>query len=144
MTVHMGLPYPHMSAIALIPAPKTLPRSGLSVPRRELVNYCGACLGDHFILRIGTSRTTDRADNLAMLDQRNTASRRNDSIEREQIVEMNKMDTALEDFCFAPEGRGCSRLVLRYLNRGEHGVVHSLEGNQIATGIGYRNVHLPI
>src|SRR5580704_4800803 len=32
------------------------------------INDGRACLADYLILRIGTSRTTDRADNLALLD----------------------------------------------------------------------------
>ncbi len=81
-----------------------------------VTNYCRACLADHLILRIGTTRTTDCADNLALLDQWNAAPRRNDSVKREQIVEMYKLDTVLEDLCFAPESRGCARLVFRNLN----------------------------
>src|SRR5271170_4938432 len=113
-------------------------------PRRELVNYCRPCLAHDFVLGIRASRTTDCADNRAPVDQWNTASRRDDSIEREQIVEMHKVDAILEDLRWAPEGHGCSRLVLRNLNRGEHRAIHSLEGNQVATGIGYCDIHLPI
>src|SRR5579871_6235703 len=89
-----------------------VPRAGSAVPRREWVNDGRACLADHLILRIGPSRTTDGADNLALLDQWNATPRRNDSVEGEQIVEMHKLDPILEDLCFAPEGRGGSRLVL--------------------------------
>src|ERR1700733_16418 len=76
------------------------PRSASFVRRRELVDYCRVCLAEHLILRIGTSRTTDCADNIALLDQWNAAPRRNDSVEREQIVEMHKLDTVLEDLCW--------------------------------------------
>src|SRR5580700_5932208 len=89
---------------------------GSSAPGWKLVDHCRACLADHLILRIGTSRTTDRADNLALLDQWNAAPRRNDSIEREQIVEMHKLETVLEDLCCTPETHSCSRLVFRNLN----------------------------
>jgi len=58
-------------------------------PCRELVNYGRTRLAYHLILRVGTSRTTDCADNLALLDQWNAAARRNDSVEREQIIEMH-------------------------------------------------------
>jgi hypothetical protein len=57
---------------------------------------------------------------------------------------MHKVNAVLEDLRWAPEGHGRSRLVFRNLNRGEHRAVHSLEGNQVATGIGYRDIHLPI
>ena len=50
------------------------------------------------------------------VDQWNAAARRDNSIEREQIVEMHQLDAVLEDLGWAPEGRGCSRLVFRYLN----------------------------
>ena len=40
-----------------------------------------------------------------MFDQWDAASRGNDSIEREQIIEMQKLDAVLEDLGFAPEGR---------------------------------------
>src|SRR5580693_2600585 len=113
-------------------------------PRREFVNYCRACLAHNFILGIRASGATDCADNIALLDQWNTASRRDDSIEREQIVEMHKVDAVLKDLGWPPEGHGCSRLVLRNLNGGEHRAVHSLESNQVATGIGYCDIHLPI
>ena len=112
--------------------------------RRELVNYCRACLADDFVLGIRASRTTNCADDRSLLDQRNAAARRNDSIEREQIVEMHKVDAVLEDLGWAPEGRGCSRLVFGNLNGGKHRAVHSLKGNQVAAGIDYRYVHLPI
>jgi hypothetical protein len=42
---------------------------------------------------------------------------------------MHQLDTVLEDPGWAPEGHGCSRLVFRYLNRGKHRAIHSLEGN---------------
>src|ERR1700722_8054763 len=108
-----------------------------------MINYRRARLADHFILRIRTTRTTDRADNLALLDQWNAAPGRNHSVEREQIVEMHDVDTVLEDLGWATEGGGRPRLVLRNLNRGQHRAVHSLEGDQVATGIGHRYVHLP-
>ena len=54
-------------------------------------------LAHNFVLRIRASRTTDCADNSTKVDQWNAASRRDDSIEREQIVEMHKLNTVLED-----------------------------------------------
>src|ERR1700691_3091231 len=113
-------------------------------PCREFVSDCHPRLAHDFILRIGASRTTDCADNIAQVDQWNTASRRNDSIEREQIVEMHELDTILEDLRRAPEGHGSSRLVLGDLNGGEHRAVHSLEGNQVTAGIGYCYLHFTI
>jgi hypothetical protein len=56
---------------------------------------------------------------------------------------MHKLDTIHEDLCWAPERRGCSRLVFRNLNLGKHRAVHSLEGNSVTTGIGYCYIHLP-
>src|SRR6202042_2405645 len=96
--------------------------------RRELVNYCRTRLADDLVLGIGAFRATDCADNHPLIDQWNAASRCNHSIEREQIVEMHKLDTVLEHLCWAPEGRSCSCLVLGNLNGGKHRAVHSLEG----------------
>ena len=79
-----------------------------------------------------------------LFDQWDAASRRDDSIEREQIVEMHKLDTVLELLRFAPEGRGCSCLVFGNLNGGKHRTVHSLKGDEVAAGIDHRYVHLPI
>ena len=124
--------------------PKVFPRSESFDAHGELVNYRRPCLAHDFVLGIRASRTTDCADNIALVDQWYAASRRNDSIEREQIVEMHKLDTVLEDLRWPPEGHGCSRLVFRNLNGGEHRAVHSLEGNQVTAGIGYCYVHFPI
>jgi hypothetical protein len=57
---------------------------------------------------------------------------------------MHQVNTILEDLRWTPEGRGGSRLVLRNLNGGEHRAVHPLEGNQVAAGIRYRDIHFPI
>ena len=60
--------------------------SGRSVSfdlRREFVNYCRTCLAHDFVLGIRASGTTNCADDVALIDQWNTASRANDSIERE-------------------------------------------------------------
>src|SRR5437764_1203052 len=78
---------------------------------------------------IWASRSTDRANNRALVDKRNAASRRYDSIEREQIIEMHELDPILEDLCGAPEGHSRSRLMFRNLDGGEHRAVHSLEGH---------------
>jgi hypothetical protein len=57
---------------------------------------------------------------------------------------MHKVDAILEDFRWPTEGDGRSRLVFRYLNGREHSAIHSLEGNQVTTGVGYSYVHIPI
>src|ERR1035438_3470167 len=70
--------------------PIPFPLSSVSFdPRREFVDYRRPCLAHDFDR---ASRTTDCADNHALVDQSNTASRRNDSIEREQIVEVHKLN----------------------------------------------------
>src|SRR3984885_11520396 len=124
--------------------PNAVSRFGSFVCCRKLVDYCRACLADDLVLGIRASRTTDCADNQPLFDQWDAASRGNDSIEREQIVEMHKVDTVLEDLRFAPEGRGCSSLVLGNLNGGKHRTVHPLKGDEVAAGIDHRYVHLPI
>ena len=93
-------------------APNAFSICGLFVCCRELVNYGRARLADDLVLGIRASRTTDRADDHTVCDQRNAATRRNDSIEREQIVEMPEVDAVLENLSWAPEGRGGARLVL--------------------------------
>src|SRR5579863_425032 len=109
----------------------------------SFVNYCRACLANDLVLGIRASRNTDCANDRAFLDQRNAAARRNDSIEREQIVEMHKVDTVLEYLGWAPEGRGGACLVLGNLNGGKHRAVHPLKGDEVAAGIDHPNVHLP-
>src|SRR5215472_15666036 len=61
-------------------------------------------------------RTSDRADQLTVLDQWNAAARRNDSIQRHQVIQLVDLDTVLEDLGFAAEGRSRSRLVFGDLN----------------------------
>src|SRR5580658_3625615 len=97
--------------------PIPLPLSSVSFDLlRQLVDHCRPSLAHDFVLGIRSSGTTDCADDIALVDERNTASRRNDSIECKQIVEMHKVDTILEDLCWPSEGHGCSRLVLSNLN----------------------------
>src|SRR5208282_6115356 len=91
--------------------PNAFSRFGSFVPCRHLVDYCRACLANNLVLGIRSSRTADCADNHPLFDQWDAASRGNDSIEREQIVELHKIDTVLEDLGWATEGHGRSRLV---------------------------------
>src|SRR4029077_2981876 len=95
--------------IALI----AFPSSGLFFCRLRLVNHCSTGHADDPVLGIRASRTADCADDRSALDQWNATARRDNSIEREQIVEMHQIDTVLEDLGGTPEGYGCSRLVLR-------------------------------
>jgi hypothetical protein len=44
-------------------------RSVLFDSRRELIDYCRACLAHDFVLGVGASRTTDGADHIALVDQ---------------------------------------------------------------------------
>jgi hypothetical protein len=86
-------------------------------PRRELINYCCSCFAHDFVLGIRASRATDCADNHALVDQWNTASRRNDSIERQQIVEVHKVDTILEDLRWARKVTAARALEWRRASR---------------------------
>src|SRR5208283_1472753 len=124
--------------------PNAFSRFGSFVLCRQWVDYCRACRADDLVLGIRASRATDCADNHPLFDQWNAASRRNDSIEREQVIEMHELDTVLEYLGWAPEGRGGACLMLGNLNGGKHGTVHALKGDEVAAGIGDRNVHLPI
>src|SRR6202030_152466 len=105
--------------------PNAFFRSESFVAGRQLVDYRRSYLADDLVLRIRAARTTDCADNSALLDQWKAASRRNDSIKGEQVVEMHEVDAVLEDLGFAPKGRGCSGLVLCNLNRGKHRAIHA-------------------
>src|SRR2546430_3990230 len=75
--------------------------------RRSLLDRRGADLAGDFILRAGAAGTADRADQLAAFDQRNAASRGDDSIEGDEVIEA-VLDSVLESLGFAPEGRGRS------------------------------------
>src|SRR5580658_8322838 len=110
----------------------------------ELVNDCRAGLADDLVLGIRAARTADCADDRPPVDQWNTPAGRDHSVEREQIVQMHQVDAVLEYLGWAPESRCCLRLVFRDLDRGKHRAIHSLEGNQVAPGIHYGDVHLPI
>src|SRR5579863_787167 len=57
---------------------------------------------------------------------------------------MHKVDAVLENLGWAPEGRSGSRLVLGNLNRGKHRAIHPLKSDEVASGIDYGDVHLPI
>src|SRR3954454_6609965 len=95
-------------------------------PCSRWLNCCCARLGDHLILRIGAPGTTDCANNLALLDQRDAASRCNHSVERQQVIEMHHIDALLKDLGWATKSGGCSRLVNRDLNGGKHRAIHPL------------------
>src|SRR5260370_11918363 len=124
--------------------PNAFSRFGSFVLCRQLVDYCRACRADDLVLGIRASRTTDCSDNYPLLDQRYAASRRNDSIECEQVIEMHELDTVFEYLGWAPEGRGSACLVLGNLHGVEHGTVHALQCADVAARIEHRYVHLPI
>ena len=107
------------------------------------MNYISARFTYNLVLRVRASRNTDRTDDYTVVDQWNSASGRDDSVESEQIVQMAEIDAVLEDPGTAAEDCGRSGLVLRDLNRSGHRTVHSLEGDRIATGVSYRYVHFP-
>src|SRR2546421_265071 len=52
----------------------------------SLFDRRGACLADDLVLRTRPARTSDRADQLAGLDQRYPAPGRDDAIERKEVV----------------------------------------------------------
>src|ERR1700733_595131 len=87
---------------------------------RDCVNHCRACLANDLVLGIRASRNTDCANDRAILNQRNTAARGNNSVKCEQVVQVHKVDTVFEYLGWAPEGRGCPCLVLRNLNGRKH------------------------
>src|SRR5208337_2641262 len=128
LAVVMAISCPSVCLGKRLIVPNAFSRFGSFVLCRQLVDHCRACLADDLVLGIRSSRTTDCADNHPLFDQWDATSRGNDSIEREQIVEMHKLDTVLEDLGFAPERRGCSSLVFGDLDGGKHCTVHSLKG----------------
>ena len=96
VTVVIGFSFVSMSLRNWLIALNACSRSGLFVRRLKLVDYCRAGLADDLVLGIRASRTADCADNRALVDQWNAAARRNNSIEREQIVEMHQIDAVLK------------------------------------------------
>src|ERR1700675_3220309 len=77
---------------------------------RSLLDGCGADLAGDFILRTGAAGTADRADQLDTLDQGNAASRADDSVESDQVVEAVDLNAVFENLGFSTEGRGRARL----------------------------------
>src|SRR5262249_28834621 len=110
---------------------------------RLLVDERRTCVADHLILRPGAARTTDSADDLAVLDQRDAAPRRDDVIEAQDVFEIELLHHVLEDLGrTAVFGRG-ARLVLGDRDGGELRIVHSQEGDQIGARVDDRDVHRP-
>src|SRR4029077_18165513 len=100
-------------------------RFGLFAARGGFVDYRGTRLADDLVLGIRAPGDADCANDRAIFNQWNAAARGDDSIEREQIVELHEIDTVFEDLGGAPECGGCASFVLGNLNGGEHRAVHA-------------------
>src|SRR6185437_7541322 len=87
-----------------------------------LLHRVGAGLAGDAILRAGAAAAADGADELAVLDQREAAFRRNDAVQEGDIA-MAALDGVEEHLGRAAERRRGVRLVLRDLDRGDLRVV---------------------
>jgi len=99
--------------------------------RLAFINHHGACVAHDFVLGIRASGTTDYADDIVLLDQWNTASKRSDSTKCEQIVKLHKLNAILEDLRW-PLAAGRSRRLAPCAPQ-----------SGCSAGIGYRYVHFP-
>src|SRR5580692_8697157 len=74
---------------------------------------------EHLVLRAGSAGTTDSADDLAVLDQRNAATRGDRIVERHDVIEAEFLHRVLEGACRTPVSRRRTRLVLGDSDRRE-------------------------
>src|SRR5580704_17615611 len=95
------------------------------------------------VLRAHAAGTADRADQFAVLDQRNAAARAHDVVDRQDIFIIIFLNCLFEGFRRATEfGRG-ARLVLGDGDRAELGAVHAPQGDEIGPGIDDGHVKRP-
>ena len=88
--------------------------------------------------------TTNGADQLTVHDEGNAAAGCDNSIESNSIIKVGELDAALKDLGFAAIKRRRTGLVFRNINGGELRSVHTLEGNEVAAGIDYGGIQLPV
>src|SRR5882672_4099768 len=110
-----------------------IPAPAIRTFKPPLLDRCDASLRDHVVLRAGSAGHADRTDDLAVHDDRVSAARRDDAIERCQIAEeRTPAEQPLKGERRATE-RGCRlRLVLRDGYGGVLAVVHLDEIHQVA------------
>src|ERR1700722_4722674 len=88
--------------VAIDPRTRSFLDTGSISFRRALVNDCRSRLAYDLVLRIRTARSANCADNHALIDEWDTASRCNNSVEGEQIVQVHELDAVLEDLGWTP------------------------------------------
>src|SRR5215469_3427226 len=103
-----------------------------------------AGLASHLVLRAGATGAPDPADDPAALDERDTAARCDQPIERHHVIEPVRLNGVLPRLGFAPERDGGARLVLGDRNGRKLCAVHALEGDEVASGIHDCDVQLPV
>src|SRR5579862_7162488 len=106
----------------------------MPTPLLRLVHSIGGGGAGRLILRTGAAGAADCADDLAVVDQRYAAARRDDVIERQDVVESELRHRVLERPCRAAVPRCDAGLVLGDRNGGELSAVHASKGNEIAVG----------
>src|SRR5215469_7877752 len=123
---------------------RCLPSRRRDVRLRLLLQCRNAGLAGRLILRARATGAPDSANNLAALDEGDTAARCDHPIERHHVVEPIRLNGVLPRLGLAPERDRGARLVLGDRNRGELCAVHALEGDEVASGVHHRDVHLPV
>src|SRR5215472_9120015 len=103
-----------------------------------------AGLARRLVLRARATGAPDSADDPAAFDERDTTAGRDHSIERHHVIESIRLNGVLPRLGLAPERDGGACLVLGDRNRGELCAVHTLEGNEVASGVHHRDVQLPL
>src|SRR5579863_10422246 len=84
----------------------------------------------YLVLRTCAARAAYRADQLAVLDQRNAAARRDHPIYGQDIFVVGLLDGVLEDFRRPSKARRRARLVFGDGDRSELRAVHPREGDE--------------
>src|SRR6202011_5763801 len=85
----------------------------LATTRTKLfIDRGGAGHAAHLVLRAGAARAADRADDLAVLDQRNSAARADHVVQRHEVVEPGLLYALLEHLGRPAILRRRARLVL--------------------------------
>src|ERR1700744_292801 len=101
--------------------------------RTYLLEAGDARLRDRIVLRAGATAHADRADDVAVDDQRIAAARGDHVVEGREVVEERTLaDQPLEHHCRTAIAGGGARLVLRDRDRGELAIVVALEIDELA------------
>src|SRR6266850_3401670 len=143
-TAAHATPHGHRGAVCAEREPgagKLLERDWRS--RLALHHRVDAGLADDFVLRAGTAGAADRAADLAVVDDQDSAARGDHVVERQQVMQVAFLDTALERLGLTAELRRSARLVLRDRDRAKLRAVHPRKRDEVGAGVDHRNVQFP-